>query len=287
MSFSQDLKQQITGIIGEEESEKKAELLSFFYMKGEYERPNLVTFYTDNPGVSRKLITLLKNFFPEKYAFKVQYKGQFKKAFYRVAVYVPDEKFFNYNYIFSDLNDKKAFLRGAFLSRGSITNPKKGYYLEFRCPTFPVFIMLKEQLVAFKIESKGITRKNNYFLYVKNGEMISDFLKVIGAYSGMFVFEETRVIKEMKNIANRRNNLDLANLDKTIEASGRQVRAIEIVKARIGLENMPANLRAIAYLRLENPYLPLAELGELVTPKLKKSAVNYRLKKIEELAEEL
>ena len=287
MSFSQDLKQQITGIIGEEESEKKAELLSFFYMIGEYERPDLVTFYTDNTGVSRKLIMLLKLFFPEKYAFKVQYKGQFKKVFYRIAVYVPDEFFFNLNYKFPELNDKKAFSRGAFLARGSITNPKKGYHLEFRCPTFPIFIMLKEQLMAFKIEPNGIIRKQNYFLYVKNGEMISDFLKVIGAYSGMFEFEETRVIKEMKNIANRRNNLDLANLDKTIEATGRQVRAIELIKTRIGLDNIPVNLRELAYLRLEHPYLPLAELGSLVSPNLNKSAVNYRLKKIEALAEEL
>lgn len=287
MSFSQDLKQQLTGIIGEEETEKKAELLSFFYMMGEYERPHLVTFHTDNPGVSRKLILLLKLFFPDKYAFKVQYKGQFKKVFYRVAVYVPDESFFNYEYTFDDLEEKKAFLRGAFLSRGSITNPKKGYHLEFRCPTFPIFMLLKNQLLAFRIEAKGLTRKNNYFLYVKNGEMISDFLKVIGAYSGMFVFEETRVIKEMKNIANRRNNLDLANLDKTIEASGRQVKAIKRIVDTIGLEKMPVNLREVAYLRLENPYAPLAELGDQMTPKLKKSAVNYRLKKIEALAEEL
>lgn len=279
MSFSQDLKQQITGIIGEEESEKKAELLSFFYMIGEYERPNLVTFYTDNTGVSRKLIMLLKLFFPEKYAFKVQYKGQFKKVFYRIAVYVPDENFFNLNYKFHELNDKKAFLRGAFLARGSITNPKKGYHLEYRCPIFPIFIILKEQLMAFKIESKGIIRKQNYFLYIKNGEMISDFLKVIGAYSSMFEFEETRVIKEMKNIANRRNNLDLANLDKIIEAAGRQVRAIELIKARIGLDNIPVNLREIAYLRLKYPYLPLAELGSLALPNLKNLLLIIALKK--------
>ena len=287
MSFSKDLKQNLIRIIGEEESEKKAELLSFFYMIGKYERFDLVVFYTDNIGVSRKLIILLKTFFPEKYTFEVQYKGQFKKIFYRIAVYVSDEIFFNFNYKFPELNDKKAFLRGAFLVRGSITNPKKGYHLEFRCPTFPIFIILKEKLMAFKIESKGIIRKQNYFLYIKDGEMISDFLKVIGAYSSMFKFEEIRVIKEMKNIANRRNNLDLANLDKTIEAANRQIRAIELIKARIGLDNMSINLREIAYLRLEYPYLSLVELGSLLSQNLKKSAVNYRLKKIEALAEEL
>lgn len=286
MSFSKDLKQQITVIIAEEESGKKAELLSLFYMIGKYKKPDLVAFYTDSILVSRKLIILLKIFFPKKYFLKIQYRGQFKKIFYRITVFVSDKKFFNFNYKFRKLNDKKAFLRGAFLARGSITNPNKGYHLEFRCPTFLIFVMLKKKLMSFKIKSNGIIRKQNYFLYIKNGEMISDFLKVIGAYSGMFGFEETRVIKEMKNIANRRNNLDLANLDKTINAANRQIKAIKLIQMRIGFDNIPINLREIACLRLEHPYLPLTELGLLVLPNLKKSAINYRLRKIEMLAEE-
>lgn len=278
MSFSHEVKETISGIISRTKGERKKELQAFYYLVGSQEKEDLIVFATENILVAKKTIILLHEFFKNKYSFKVQYRGRFKKVFYIVNLYTRDNSFFELKKI-TKRNEKSAFLRSTFLARGSITDPKKGYHLELRCPSFAAYILLGDLLSSFGVEAKGITRKNIFFLYLKDGEMISDFLKIIGAYSFMFAFEETRVIKEIKNLANRRNNCDLANLDKTIKASSKQVKIIK----EIGIGNLPVRLREIASLRLEHPELSLAELGEICSPNLKRAAVNYRLKKIENL----
>ncbi len=278
MSFSHEVKETISGIISETKGERKKELQAFYYLVGNREKDDLIVFATENILVAKKIIILLYEFFKNKYSFKVQYRGRFKKVFYIVNLYTKDDKFFELKKIIKK-KEKSAFLRSTFLARGSITDPKKSYHLELRCPSFAAYILLGDLLSSFGVVAKGITRKNVFFLYLKDGEMISDFLKIIGAYSFMFAFEETRVIKEIKNLANRRNNCDLANLDKTIKAATKQVKIIN----GIGIGNLPVNLREVASLRLEHPELSLAELGELCSPPLKRAAVNYRLKKIESL----
>lgn len=280
MSFSHEVKETISSIISPTKGERKKELQAFYYLTASRERDDLIVFATENILVAKKVIILLHEFFKDKYSFRVQYRGRFRKVFYIVNLYTRDNKFFELRKIIKN-KEKSAFLRSTFLARGSLTDPKKGYHLELRCPSFTAYIFLRDLLSSFEIDPKGITRKNVFFLYLKDGEMISDFLKVIGAYQYMFAFEETRVIKEMKNMANRRNNCDLANLDKTIKAASKQVRIIN----RIGIGNLTPGLREIASLRIEHPELSLSELGELCSPPLKKSAVNYRLKKIEKLHE--
>lgn len=278
MSFSHEVKETISGIISPTKGERKKELQAFYYLVGSEEREGLIVFATENILVAKKIIILLHEFFKGKYSFKVQYRGRFRKVFYIVNLYTYDTGFFELKKI-KKKKEKSAFLRSTFLARGSITDPKKGYHLELRCPSFTAYIFLGELLSSFGVEAKGITRKNVFFLYLKDAEMISDFLKIIGAYHFMFMFEETRVIKEMKNMANRRNNCDLANLDKTIKAANKQVKIIN----SIGIGNLPVKLREVAALRLEHPELSLAELGELCSPPMKRAAVNYRLKKIESL----
>lgn len=284
MSFSQELKQSIAKIVPESKGEKKVELIALFALLGHYE-DNKVFFETENTWVARKIVVYLKYFFKGKYSLKVQYKGQFKKIYYVLVAYVGKDSFLSKEIVFQNRKERASFLRGAFLARGSITDPKKGYHLELWCPSFPLYILLKQCLAAFSIEPKGITRNDHLFLYLKDAEMISDFLKVIGAIEHMFVFEETRVIKEIKNMTNRRNNCDLANLDKIIASSRKQIKSIKNIQKRGGIESLPINLREIAYLRLENPEASLVELGEMCDPVLKKSAVNYRMKKIESIGE--
>lgn len=280
MSFSYEVKEDLSSVMGITTKARKRELQSFYYMLGQLDKEKLV-FSTENIQVAKKIIRLLGEFFKGKYSFKVQYRGHFRKVYYLVTLYDPQPSFFELG-IIEKKKEKGAFLRGAFLARGSLTDPKKGYHLELRCPSFTAYILLRDLLLSFGVEAKGITRKNVFFLYLKDGEMISDFLKIIGAYTDMFVFEEARVIKEIKNKANRLNNCDLANLDKTIKASAKQIRIIR----EVGLERIPQNLREMAALRLEYPELSLAELGEKTLPPLKRSAVNYRLKKIEALGGE-
>lgn len=278
MSFSHEVKETLSAIHGETPGERRRELQAFYMMVGSPEAVGRILFSTENILVAKKIIILLHEFFKGRYSFRVQYKGHFRKVFYLVSLYTEDLDFFEPGEI-SRKKEQAAFLRGSFLARGSLTEPRKGYHLELRCPSFAVYILLRDLLNSFEVEAKGITRKNVFFLYLKDGEMISDFLKIVGAYKYMFAFEETRVIKEMKNKANRLNNCDLANLDKTIEAATRQIRIIK----EIGLQNLPSNLQEVAELRMEYPDLPLSELGELCMPPLKKAAVHYRLKKIETL----
>ena len=280
MSFSYEVKEALVAAKGDNKEIRKSELKSFFHMAGVREDDNLIVFSSENILVAKRIIILLNEFFYGKYSFKVQYRGNFKKVFYLVNLYVGDDSFFDLEG-FKNKKEEGAFLKGAFLARGSLTNPPKGYHLELSCPSFMIYIVLLDLLLSFDIEVKGINRKGAFFLYLKDGELISDFLKVIGAFSFMFAFEETRVIKEMKNMANRRNNCDLANLDKIIKSSAKQIKIIK----RIGIGNLPPNLREIGALRVENPELSLVELGELMSPPIKKSAVNYRLKKIESLGD--
>lgn len=280
MSFSHEVKEALASIQGENPEERRRELQALYRMVGGPDGDGRLLFSTENILVAKKIIILLHEFFPGRYSFRVQYKGRFRKVFYLVSLLTRDEAFFEPGEILRR-KEQAAFLRASFLARGSLTDPRKGYHLELRCPNFAVYILLRDLLTSFDVDAKGITRKDIFFLYLKDGEMISDFLKILGAYSFMFAFEETRVIKEMKNKANRINNCDLANLDKTIEASGRQSRIIR----EIGLENLPEALREVARLRLEHPELPLGELGELCMPPLKKAAVHYRLRKIEAMWE--
>lgn len=280
MSFSYEVKDALVSDRGENKEVRKSELKSFFHMAGIRKNDNLIVFSSENILVAKRIIILLNEFFYGKYSFKVQCRGNFKKVFYLVNLYSSDDSFFDLEG-FKNKKEEGAFLKGAFLAKGSLTDPKKCYHMELRCRSFMIYIVLRDLLSSFDIDAKGINRKGIFFLYLKDGELISDFLKVIGAFNFMFAFEETRVIKEIKNMANRRNNCDLANLDKIIKSSLKQ---IKIIKS-IGIGNLPINLREIGTLRVENPELSLVELGRFMSPPIKKSATNYRLKKIESLGD--
>jgi hypothetical protein len=124
-------------------------------------------------------------------------------------------------------------------------------------------------------------------LYIKEGEQIVDILNIIGAHQALLKLEDIRVLKEVRNNINRLVNCETANLEKTIEASMRQIESIELIKKKLGLSRLPDNLREIAELRLEYPEASLKEIGELASPPVGKSGVNHRFRKIEEIAEEL
>lgn len=274
MSFSRQVKEQLATHKAETTNQRRRELQGFYWMLGTPSEDQIL-FASENILVAKMIIRLLGEFFHGLYSFKVQYKGRFRKVHYQITLYGKDQSFFKIKEL-EKKQERAAFLRAAFLARGSLTDPKKGYHLELRCQDFNTYILLQDLLFSFGVEAKGITRKEVFFLYLKDGEMISDFLKIVGAVGYMLAFEETRVIKEMKNMANRRNNCDLANLDKIIKSSAKQVRIIQ----RISIPKLPQNLRELAALRVENPELSLQELGDLCSPPLKKAAVNYRFKKI-------
>lgn len=184
-------------------------------------------------------------------------------------------------------NCKKAYLRSYFLSNGSITNPEKSYHLEFVSYNQKHAKDLADLLSCFDLKGKYIKRNNYYITYLKESEQIVDLLNVFGAYNSLLDVENIRIIKDMRNNINRVVNCETANLSKTVNTAVRQIRAIRKIDEKMGLENLPDNLRELAKLRLRNKEASLKELGELLNPPVGKSGVNYRLKKIEKIAEGL
>jgi DNA-binding protein WhiA len=180
---------------------------------------------------------------------------------------------------------KRAFLRGAFLCSGSMSNPKKSYHLEFDCNSEEDAILLHELIAAFQIEAKIIERKKYHVVYLKEGSAISDLLNIMGAYVSLMNFENDRILKEVRNSVNRQVNCETANIAKTISASAKQVQDIILIRDTYGLGRLQDNLMEMAEVRLENPEATLLELGELLNPPVGKSGVNHRLRKLSDIAE--
>lgn len=182
---------------------------------------------------------------------------------------------------------KRAYLRGAFLGGGSISNPERTYHLEIIAYSEKVAQEIMDVMHNFDFNAKLIKRKNNYVVYIKEGENIADFLKAIGAHTALIKFENTRIVKEMRNNVNRVVNCETANLEKTVNASMRQIEKIKRIKESMGFEKLSRGLREIAELRLEYAEASLKELGEMLDPPVSKSGVNHRLRKLEKIADQL
>ena len=178
-------------------------------------------------------------------------------------------------------------IREAFIKSGSINDPNKKYHLQIMFKTKSKANEMQRLLENFNINAKIIKKENEYMLYIKEGEEISNFLALIGANSSVLKFEEIRVIKETRNDINRLVNCETANLNKTIKAAVKQIEDIKFIKRKKAFSKLPENLQEIANIRLENPDVPLVELGKLLSSPLGKSGVNHRLKKISSIAEEL
>ena len=187
----------------------------------------------------------------------------------------------------SNPQNAKAYLRGAFLAAGSIVDPEKSYHLE-------VLISRTKQIEIFRhvagvqgLDFKWTDRKDDTVFYMKNSDDISDFLVDIGANKAMLRLENAKAFKEVNNAINRQANAETANYDKLVEASAKQIHAIDLISKTIGLDALDFPLQQVAMARLRNPSASLKELGEGLQPKLGKSGVNHRMKKILKMAEEL
>ena len=183
---------------------------------------------------------------------------------------------------------KKAYLRGVFMGAGTMSDPEKGYDLEFVLESATMAADLKKLINSFvDLSCKVTERRGKHVVYMKKADYISDMLAIMGASSQVFSMEETRIKKEMVGSARRMSNCDSANMDRSIEASMKQIEAIKKIQKTKGLASLPETLREAAELRLENPDVSLTALGEMCEPSVKKAAISKRLKKIEEIAVKL
>lgn len=179
----------------------------------------------------------------------------------------------------------RAYLRGAFLSIGSMSDPKKSYHLEFVCNERAQAEQLRDIIQDFQIEAKVIKRKKYDVVYLKEGAGIVDLLNVMGAHVSLMNLENLRIVKEMRNSINRRVNCETANISKTVTAASKQIEDILLIRDKYGFENLPDNLRQMAEIRLEYPDAALKELGGYLEPAVGKSGVNHRLRRLSEIAD--
>ncbi|MBR0026435.1 MAG: DNA-binding protein WhiA [Clostridia bacterium] len=181
--------------------------------------------------------------------------------------------------------DKRMFLRGAFLGAGSVSDPNRGYHLEIVCRSEIFARKLLELIQSFGLNAKSVLRKGSSVVYLKEGEGISEFLTLVGASGSTLEFENTRVVKNVRNYINRTSNCETANMQKTAEAAVHQAQSILYIKENKGLEHLPLPLQEAAELRLNHPEATLSELAAISG--MGRSAVNYRLTKLMQIAHDL
>ncbi len=285
-SFSGKVKEELAKRISPARHCQIAELAAIMNFCGQYGRDDqggyTIGFQTENEAVVRKGFTLLKktyNIDTDVVLSEEEIQGILQKI---GSLNKPVSAL-----LLKNSCCQRAFLRGAFLSVGSMSDPAKGYHLEFDCTDADKAEQLRELMRGFGIESKRILRKKYYVVYLKEGSGIVDLLNVCEAPISLMNVENLRILKEMRNSVNRRVNCETANIARTVSAASRQVEDIEYLRIHYGFQNLPDNLREMAEIRLENPDTPLKELGEYFEPPLGKSGVNHRLRKLSELADKI
>ena len=182
---------------------------------------------------------------------------------------------------------KRAFLRGAFLSGGSISDPEKAYHLEIVATGPKKADQILTAIASFELDARIVERRKYHVVYLKEGAQIVDMLNVMGAHVSLMDLENVRILKEVRNSINRQVNCETANMGKTIQAAVKQVEDIRYIMENVGLDSLNEGLAEIARVRLEFPDAPLKDLGEKLSPPVGKSGVNHRLRKLSQIAEEI
>lgn len=180
-----------------------------------------------------------------------------------------------------------SFLRGVFLACGTVTDPERGYHLEFVVPYKRLCMDFMKFLDELSLNPKYIVRKGNHVVYFKDSESIEDILAIIGAQSASLQVMGIKIEKDVKNTVNRRLNFEISNINKTVNAANQQVDAIKLIEKHSGISSLPQNLQEIAHLRLENPEASLSDLEKMLEEPISRSGINHRLSRIVKIAEKI
>ncbi len=312
MSFSSEVKDELSRQLSQARHCQIAEAAAIISLCGRIlisaEDKYCIKIHTENIAVARKYFTLLKKTFHADTEISIKQNVYFKKnKLYTVtvgnhedairilkAVRLIDEHqeigenlSVVGNLVVQQPCCKRAFIRGAFLAAGSISDPEKAYHFEIVCATMEKAEQLREIIAEFSIEAKIVRRKQYFIVYIKEGAQIVDILNVMEAHVALMNLENVRILKDMRNSVNRRVNCETANINKTVSAAVRQIEDIQYIRDTIGLGSLSEGLSEIASRRLEQPEATLKELGEMLHPPVGKSGVNHRLRKLSGIAESL
>jgi len=286
MSFSAQVKEELAKVYANHKHCRKAELAGMYHYGGQIGRLDkdcyTVGFHTENAEVLKKGFTLLRKTFNIDFGANLSEQELFE--FLDKMEKIEQESLDN---LTNRICCKRAFIRGAFLAVGSISDPEKGYHVEFVCEGEDEARLLRNLLESFDIEARILERKEHFVVYMKEGAALVDLLNVMEAHVALMELENLRILKEMRNSVNRRVNCETANINKTVNAATKQVDDIRYIEEHKGLASLPDMLYEMARVRLEYPEATLKELGELLVPPVGKSGVNHRLRKISEYADRL
>ena len=309
MSFSNEIKNELAHMEHDKKCCEIAELAGLVRMDGTIligSRKGIgLELVTENAAVARKAFKGLKKLFQVETEITVQRRTRLKKNNVYLVRVPGQPKVMElldtlgltkdglmYNPEISDVLVKKecckrSYLRGVFLGAGSLSDPMNSYHLEIVANSEEYASSLVKLIENFGLHPKISSRKNVLLVYLKESEQIADFLNVIGAHQALLELENIRIQKEVRNQVNRLVNCESANMNKTIDAAVRQKTNIELIQKHYGLEQLNEGLRAVAEARLNYPEISLKELGSVMDPPLGKSGINHRMRKLEELADEL
>ncbi len=286
MSFSSDLKQELSQINNlNKKDEVRYELIGYLISKNSSVVKNKIRFATKNDYNINRFSKLLKNL---DIQHNIEFDGKsfiitFKQTDCKEEIAIENLQIIAIKKPQNDY-ERKSVIRGAFLGGGSINNPENKYHIEVNFSNEKNLNYSKEILDDLEVDYKVLETKEKYSIYLKDGEKISEFIALLGANKSVLNYENIRVNKEMRGKVNRIVNCQTANLNKTLNASVEQIEAIKKLQETNKFYKLDDNLKEIANLRIEYPDMSLIELGKMLKKPLGKSGVNYRLKKIIDIA---
>ena len=307
MSFSSDTKNELVKVQNVSTSSAVCELMGAVAFGGRIKRENgvfKVIIVTENAKIARRIYKLMKDAAGVESKIKI-FKTISGNDFYHIYTenqdavslmldlgFIAKPSDINYltgfriNTEYIDKSAKmKAFLRGVFLTSGSVMSPEKKYHMEFAISSYGLHNDAYVIMKALGLKPRVVVRGSNMVIYFKNSDEIADILTLMGAYKVLMDFHNAKILKEIRNNVNRTLNCEAANLQKMVDASMEQVMAINKLIENGKFDVLPDNLKEVARLRLEYREHSLKELGEMLDPPLGKSGVNHRLRKIQEIAE--
>ena len=311
MSFSGNVKEELSHHLGSARHCRIAETAAIISIcggvmidsRGRYS----LKIHTENLSVARKCFTLLTKTFNIRTDIAIRTNRMKGSVSYYIVVKEHDAalrilqatKLINQygeveeelsvvrNIVIQETCCKRAFIRGAFLASGSMSDPEKSYHFEIVCATREKAEQIQKIMKYFELDGKIVLRKKSFVVYLKEGSQIADVLNVMEAHVALMEFENVRILKDMRNTVNRKVNCETANINKTVSAAVKQIDDIRYIQETKGLDKLPEGLKDMALTRLTYPEASLKELGSLLTPPVGKSGVNHRLRKLSEMAEEL
>ena len=312
MSFSSKVKEELSRQLSPARHCQIAEIAAILSLCGRIQISEnnryRVKIHTENEAVARKYFTLLKKTYNINTDISIRHSSSLNKSRSYILSVNDDEtarkilmtcrlmKPFGVIEEDFSISDsliiqreccKRAFIRGAFLASGSVSDPVKTYHFEIVCLSEAKAKQLQMIMETFNINARVIKRRKYFVVYVKDSSQVVDLLNIMGAYNALMDMENVRIVKDMRNNVNRKVNCETANINKTVSAAVKQIEDIRFIQMSSAFDELPESLQEMAELRVRYPEATLAELGQLLDTPVGKSGVNHRLKKISLFADEL